>query len=420
MVSREYLPIFWSEEELQAGLEGTEVSLEGVASDRRDIEEDYEDHVVGLIEAYGEVFGEMDEAGMGLEAFREAASLVASRAFGVDAEHGDGMVPLADTFNHKVSVVALNEEYGIHGAADSDGSDSDREDWTEDDEKDEDKGDDKDDEKDEEEDGEEEEKLSARKKQRKGDADVPGPAAGDVATLALNTEFPDVMRSTGALELCGMTKVNGMDLRLQIAIIDDEENGCLQIIAASDVRAGDEVWNTYGELSNDVLLKKYGFCVPENPFTFVTLDKASLKEIVEEKLPRKLIDELRSETSLLDEDDEPFLIHANGYVNLALFAFLQMVVNGKVDPEDARIVEAMDSGVPVLLSEALAVEDGGGDVDTKKRHDQCVDALKSACEQRRRGLDVGGGGRQAPDAAVCLRRSELDILERFSKELIQN
>jgi hypothetical protein len=68
------------------------------------------------------------------------------------------------------------------------------------------------------------------------------------------------MPSAGAEapELCGMKEANGLDLRLQIAIIDDEEDDCLQIVAASDVAAGKEVWNTYGELSNDVLLKKYG------------------------------------------------------------------------------------------------------------------------------------------------------------------
>eukprot|EP00889_Picochlorum_renovo_P005944 jgi/Picre1/32974/NNA_008301.t1 len=86
-------------------------------SDRRDIEEDYEQHVVPLMEKYPEAFRNVSDTS--LEAFKNAASLVASRAFAVDEEHGDGMVPLADVFNHKVSIVKLSDDYAIHGAEDT-------------------------------------------------------------------------------------------------------------------------------------------------------------------------------------------------------------------------------------------------------------------------------------------------------------
>lgn len=43
-------------------------------------------------------------AGLTLDAYRNAASLVASRSFAVDEFHGDSMVPVADIFNHKASV----------------------------------------------------------------------------------------------------------------------------------------------------------------------------------------------------------------------------------------------------------------------------------------------------------------------------
>ena len=51
-----------------------------------------------------------------------------------------------------------------------------------------------------------------------------------------------------------------------------------QVIAASDVAAGQEIHNTYGELGNADLLTKYGFALPHNPFDAVQLDKGQLVE----------------------------------------------------------------------------------------------------------------------------------------------
>ena len=47
----------------------------------------------------------------------------------------------------------------------------------------------------------------------------------------------------------------------------------LQVIAASDVPAGAEILNTYGELGNAELVIKYGFALLCNPFNSVQLDK---------------------------------------------------------------------------------------------------------------------------------------------------
>ncbi len=45
----------------------------------------------------------------------------------------------------------------------------------------------------------------------------------------------------------------------------------LEIVAASAMPKGCEVFNTYGELSNPELVRKYGFCLPLNPFDEVAL-----------------------------------------------------------------------------------------------------------------------------------------------------
>lgn len=53
----------------------------------------------------------------------------------------------------------------------------------------------------------------------------------------------------------------------------------MQIVAASGVKAGQEVHNTYGELGSAELVAKYGFALPpdlDNPFDAVTLDKGSV------------------------------------------------------------------------------------------------------------------------------------------------
>jgi hypothetical protein len=58
----------------------------------------------------------------------------------------------------------------------------------------------------------------------------------------------------------------------------------LQIVAASPVQAGAEVHNTYGELGNTDLLAKYGFALPDNPFSSVLMSKADLLTGAEQQL----------------------------------------------------------------------------------------------------------------------------------------
>ena len=50
------------------------------------------------------------------EDFAAAASVVASRAFRVDDRHGDGMVPVADLFNHRTDA----EHVRIYGEDEED------------------------------------------------------------------------------------------------------------------------------------------------------------------------------------------------------------------------------------------------------------------------------------------------------------
>eukprot|EP00803_Ostreobium_quekettii_P011645 evm.model.scf_1036.4 EVM.evm.TU.scf_1036.4 scf_1036:33587-35801(+) len=116
--SREYLPIFWPREDLQL-LKGTD--LEGRAGKDMELTRDDYESVVPFISQHPDRFSNLT---MDLKAFREAASLVASRAFIIDKEHGDAMVPLADLFNHKAAILHFSSEYIVEGQS-SDDEDSD-------------------------------------------------------------------------------------------------------------------------------------------------------------------------------------------------------------------------------------------------------------------------------------------------------
>ncbi|KAF8061932.1 davT [Scenedesmus sp. PABB004] len=112
---REYLPLFWAPDEL-ALLQGT--ALEGAADeDRRDTADDYDTHVAPLLVRHPHAFPHPERCG--LEQFRVATSWVASRSFHVDAWHGDAMLPLADIFNHKASLVLLEDGWEVAEDADA-------------------------------------------------------------------------------------------------------------------------------------------------------------------------------------------------------------------------------------------------------------------------------------------------------------
>ena len=109
----EPLPIFWSSEDVEL-LAGTEME-DMLDTDLALMRQDYDESVAPILKRHPE----LDGAGMSFEAFRRAASLVASRAFYVDSAHGEGMVPLADMFNHRTG-----KEH-VHFCAESDSEEED-------------------------------------------------------------------------------------------------------------------------------------------------------------------------------------------------------------------------------------------------------------------------------------------------------
>ena len=58
-------------------------------------------------------------------------------------------------------------------------------------------------------------------------------------------------------------------------LLDPEE--CVEMVTAHDIHTGEEIFNSYGELSNSLLLMRYGFAAPENPWDVVDLGKDVLR-----------------------------------------------------------------------------------------------------------------------------------------------
>jgi len=374
----EYLPQFWSHHEL-ALLRGTEIESI-VDKDLQLMKEDYETHVQPMFAKYPHLFdcsknNNKDDSDTttsspwSFKAFQVAASLVASRAFGMDDEHGDAMMPLADAFNHKVSIVELAPEYAINGVysedEDDDGSDGGEEEGGDEEEEDaEEEGGDE-----EEEDAEEEEKeekagdASDHKEEEKGHCGDEECTHHHLTTsLKSVSQLPHAHASSFKGSHLGITTANGLHLRLQMGIVETDEHS-LEIVAASDITAGSEIYNTYGELGNSELVHKYGFCLPDNPFTVVCLDKMGVVELVEEwwrdkkgkkgDVAERRIQLLRDETRILhslrkaeedeedgDDDDngdeEPFQVMVNGHISFPLFVALRILLVG-----DDTIVETV-------------------------------------------------------------------------------
>jgi SET domain-containing protein 6 len=367
---REYLPMFWTPQEV-ALLEGSE--LEGrAAAEAADVADDYAAHVAPALARHP---ARLRAAGLTREHYAAAASLVASRAFGVDSSHGEGMVPLADAFNHKAAAVALSAAYAVHGASSSDEEEEEEEKGSA--------------EGDEEEEEEEEEDASGSDEGGEHAASAEGEegAAPDEDEADDDDEEDDedwaaalaegVLRPGGAPpSFLGVTSANGLHLALEMAIV--ERRGALVVVAPSAVAAGAEVHNTYGELGNAALVHKYGFALRDNPFTAVTLDKGAVVAAcgaqhagADAAAPGKrrraggggggeaarLLRVLQEESDLLEEEEEPFEVLANGHLGPALFAALRVLCSG---------AGAVGGPAARSLGEALAApgaEGGRGGVD---------------------------------------------------------
>ncbi|GAB2218547.1 hypothetical protein Droror1_Dr00001774 [Drosera rotundifolia] len=151
----------------------------------------------------------IDPRFFGAEEYFAARTLVASRSFQIDDYHGIGMVPLADLFNHKTGAEDVHFTY-----APSDGESEDND-----------------------------------------HTDTDGNPGSTCVRQKEDSEITEF----------------GSSDNLQQDMEDDEPMA-LEMIIVKDVKAGVEVFNTYGVIGNAALLHRYGFTEADNQFDIVNID----------------------------------------------------------------------------------------------------------------------------------------------------
>ncbi|GFP89204.1 n-lysine methyltransferase setd6 [Phtheirospermum japonicum] len=206
----EPIPLLWSLPQIDALLSGTELH-KIVREDKALVHQDWKECIKPLLDTAS---FDLNPDFFTVDEYLAAKSLIASRSFQIDEYHGFGMVPLADLFNHKTAA----EDVHFTSVSSSSESDIDTESGAEnaDDENDEDH---------------------------------------EPIAPVFNSETGDF---------------SGSDL--EFSPVSGNEPTYLEMIIIKDVKAGTEVFNTYGPLGNAALLHRYGFTETDNPFDILNID----------------------------------------------------------------------------------------------------------------------------------------------------
>ena len=159
------------------------------------------------------------------------------------------MVPLADAFNHKASVVHLGDGFEIAELDELAPQAA----------------------------------TSGKRKRRDDSAEAAQSGARPLLDDDAHPTEGQDGQSGDSAEARYFAAFPSCNVRLDMAICDDvvpaqdaAQQEVLRIIAAQDLASGVEVHNTYGEHGNDALLFKYGFVLPQNPFHAVRFTAAEL------------------------------------------------------------------------------------------------------------------------------------------------
>ncbi|KAF4371545.1 hypothetical protein G4B88_008260 [Cannabis sativa] len=179
-----------------------------VKEDQALICEDWEESIKPLLEM--ESF-QLDPTFFCVQDYFAAKTLIASRSFMIDDFHGSGMVPLADLFNHKTGAE------DVHFTSVSSHSESDSE--------------------------------------------------ADIDQMNGDT-YDDNDSDDSEIEISPLGTKSSGESSSELG----DEPSAMEMIMVKDVKAGSEVYNTYGSLGNAALLHRYGFTEPNNPYDIVNID----------------------------------------------------------------------------------------------------------------------------------------------------
>lgn len=150
--------------------------------------------------------------------------------------------------------------------------------------------------------------------------------------------------------LNGHTKLN--NARLEAF---DKQKGVLEMVATKDIKPGEQIYNTYGEVSNRELLRRYGYVEKgENDFDIAGISLKTIADAASEVtgIPvTKLEQNIEKFASKYDSEeiiDDEFDIVRPGVPDVELLAFANMIVAKK--PSSSAYREALEMAEDEKLS----------------------------------------------------------------------
>ncbi|KAI8923247.1 hypothetical protein BC831DRAFT_43031 [Entophlyctis helioformis] len=287
----EDIPLFWTKAQL-AELKGTSTSRR-VASDLKQLREEYNDTILPLVKEHSDVFVVAKST---YDDFAAATSLVTSRAFQVDDYHGNSMVPLADLFNHRTDGEHVhfetNGDVCVHCGSNGDCAcemfDEDGDEEEEDDE----------DAEWEDEEDEDEQHVGAGKKHSHAHSHADGGCCdhdhghghgrGDETEDDDDDDAASCPSELYDEEGDSEDDTMGTDMENDADFIPNTGGDMIEMVVYTPFSKGDEVYNTYGDKSNTDLLNRYGFVEMNNPYTTVTIDIETVTARVAEGMPNPM------------------------------------------------------------------------------------------------------------------------------------
>ncbi|CAN4125602.1 unnamed protein product [Withania somnifera] len=238
----EPIPLLWSLSEIDSLLAGTEIH-KIVKDDKVLIYEDWKECIKPLLTS---VALQLNAEHFGVNEYLAARSLIASRSFEIDDYHGCGMVPLADLFNHKTGA----EDVHFTSSYSELNNDADNENY-----------------------GNDYTGTTKRTSSHSG-----GECFGGDDLESSHSELDDdAYREEHEKDNNEPTKAYSRGESIsgnnsEFSPVSGDDLTVLEMVMVKKIKAGSEVFNTYGSLGNAALLHRYGFAEPNNPYDIVNLD----------------------------------------------------------------------------------------------------------------------------------------------------
>ncbi|KAM7511835.1 hypothetical protein LguiB_010710 [Lonicera macranthoides] len=303
----ESIPLVWSFEQIDSLLAGTELH-KMVKEDKAHVYEDWKACILPILDSAPV---ELNPIFFGVEQYFAAKSLVASRSFAIDDYHGFGMVPLADLFNHKTGAEDVHFT-AVSCPSESD-SDNDGSDPNENDD-----------------------------------------ANDDSEPLIQNFQSRNSPSSPSKLDSSSDTGDNST---------------VREMIMVRDVKAGAEVYNTYGLMGNAGLLHRYGFTEWDNPYDIVNIDLELVLQwsssLFSSRYSRARLSLWRrlDYSGTIGENSEYFEISFNGEpeVELLILLYIMLLPEETYSELDLRVSTegwALEKHIVLSKKENIALERG--------------------------------------------------------------